>query len=65
MEELIENIARQQYMMFWDNNEDRIIDYDTWDNIDQSERDAWLAVAQWTYDNVWTADTDVYFPDHK
>ena len=65
MDDLIEKIAREQYKMFWDNNEDRITDYDTWKNIAPHERNAWLAVAQWTYDNIWTADTTVYFPDHR
>ena len=66
--EIVVNLACELYKAYWDNNDVRIRevgDYDTWENISDSERRAWIAAAEWTYDNVWSAETVVYFPDHK
>lgn len=36
-----------------------------WSSISPKEREGWLAVARWTYQHVWSAETVVYFPDRS
>lgn len=55
--ELIEKLARELAKSFH-LGQGVVID---WAKVSEKERAGWIAAAQWTYDNVWSFETVVYF----